>query len=132
MANEYPTPFYSGPFIAKYIKVRKDYKEISVFSEFEDGGMDVLEHAADAPQRWSLIYRGLTETQRNVILAHYNTNKLSARFTFKEPRDDPWSGTTGNTYTDLVQYESAPEQPEHIVVQGAAHSLIVHLIKRPV
>lgn len=131
MANEYPTPFYSGPFIAKYIKHPKDFKEISVFSEFEDKGVDVTEHAADAPQRWTLFYKGLSQTQRNVILTHYNTNKLSAKFTFKEPRDDPWTGTTGSTFTNLVQYESAPEQPEHLIVMGSAHSLTVHLIMRP-
>jgi hypothetical protein len=130
MANEYPTPFYSGPPYLKYIKHPKDYKEITVFSEFEDGGVDTLEHAADAPQRWTLIYGGLTQTQAKVILDHWNTNRLSALFTFKEPRDDPWTGTTGTTYTNQVQYESAPEQPEHVKVWGQA--LTIHLIKRPV
>lgn len=129
MANEFPTPFYSGPPIIKYVKHRKDYGEITVKSEFEDKGVDTLEHAPDAPQRWTLIYQGLTQTQANVIWTHYNTNRLSAKFTFKEPRDDPWTGTTGTTFTNSVNYESAPEQPEHTKVWS--QSLTVKLVKYP-
>lgn len=126
----YPTPDIAGPYIQKYIKHPKDYKEITVFSEFEDGGVDTNEHAADTSLRWTLKYGGLTQTQAKVILDHYNTHRLSTKFTFKEPRDDPWTGTTGTTYTNLVQYESPVEQAEH---RGYwAQSLVVHLIKRPV
>lgn len=129
MANEFPTPFYSGPPYVHYSKHRKDYGEVTVSSEFEDGGVDLLMHAADAPQRWTLIYQGLTQTQRKTIIDHWNTNKLTGLFTFKEPRDEPWTGTTGTTYTNLVQYESAPEEPQHSKVWS--QSLTVHLIMRP-
>lgn len=129
MANEFPTPAFSGPPFLRYFKHRKDYGEITVFSEFEDGGRDSLEHASDAPMRWTMVYGGLTQTQVNLILTHYNTNKLSTKFTFQEPRDDPWTGTTGTTYTNSVQYESAPEQPEHQKVWS--QSLTVHLVKYP-
>lgn len=125
----YPTPDIAGPVYVRYIKHRKDYGEITVFSEFEDGARDSLEHAADAAQRWTLAYEGLTQTQANVIWSHYDTHRLSTKFTFKEPRNDPWTGTTGTTYTNLVQYETAPEQPAHNKVWS--QSLTVKLIKYP-
>lgn len=126
----YPTPTQGGPPYIRYTKHRKDYGEITVFSEFEDGGRDALVHASDAPLRWSLVYQGLTQTQANVIWSHYDTHKLSTRFTFIEPRNDPWTGAAGTTYTDLVQYEDAPEQPEHQKVWS--QSLTVKLVKYPV
>lgn len=126
---QYPTPDIAGPPYLKYIKHPKDYREITVFSEFEDGSVDSNQYAADAPQRWTLIYGGLTQTQAKTILDHYNTHKLSTKFTFKEPRDDPWTGTTGTTYTDLVQYEVPIEQPEHNKVWSQA--LTVKLVKYP-
>lgn len=128
MANEFPTPAFSGPPYLKYIKHRLDYSEITEFTTFEDKGADALETASAPPQRWTLIYGGLTQAQAKVILDHYNTNRLSARFTFQEPRDDPWTGTTGTTYTNSVQYESV-EQPEHN--KAWSQSLTVHLIKYP-
>lgn len=111
------------------MKHPKDYKEITVFAKFEDGGVDTNESATTAPQRWTLNYKGLTQTQAKVILDHYNTNRLSAKFTFKEPRDDPWTGAVGTTHTNLVQYESPVEQPEHAVVWSQA--LTVHLVMYP-
>lgn len=125
----YPTPDIAGPVYVRYIKHRKDYGEITVFSVFEDGSRDALTHAADAPQRWTLVYQGLTQTQLKVILDHYDAHRLSTKFTFKEPRNDPWTGTAGTTYTNLVQYEVAPEQPEHLKVW--AHGLTVKLVKYP-
>lgn len=129
MANEFPSPAFGGAAYLKYIKHPFDFKEITTVSKFEDGGVDTVERASTAPQRWTLIYGGLTQTQAKVILDHYNTNRLSAKFTFQEPRNDPWTGTTGTTYTNLVQYESPVEQPEHNKVWG--QSLTVHLIKYP-
>ena len=125
----YPNTATVGMTYLKYIKHPKDYSEITVFSTFEDKGVDTNESASDAPQRWTLIYGGLTQTQAKVILDHYNTHRLSTKFTFQEPRNDPWTGTTGTTYTNLVQYESPVEQPEHD--HFAVQSLIVRLIKRP-
>lgn len=129
MANEFPTPAFSGPPYAKYIKHPLDYKEITIFSTFEDGGRDTNESATTAPQRWTFTYTGLTQTQAKVVLDHYNTNRLSTKFTLQEPRNDPWTGTTGTTYTNLVQYETPVEQPEHNKVWG--QSLTVKLVKYP-
>lgn len=126
---QYPTLDIAGPQYEKYIKHRKDWGEITVKSEFEDGAIDALQHAADAPQRWTLIYTGLTQTQLKVILDHYDAHRIVTKFTFKEPRNDPWTGTVGTTYTDLVNYESAPEQPEHLKLW--ANSLTVKLVKYP-
>lgn len=129
MANEYPTPAFSGPPYVKYVKHSLDYKEVTIFSKFEDGGVDTNESATTAPQRWTFVYRGLTQTQAKVILDHYNSNRLSTKFTLQEPRNDPWTGTTGTTHTNAVQYEEPVEQPEHDKVW--IQSLTVKLIKRP-
>lgn len=133
MANEYPTVAFSGPKPAKYIKHPKDYREITDFAEYVDKGVDTNESATDAPQRWTFIYRGLTQPQAKVIIDHYNTNRLSAKFTLAEPRNDfswtPSTGTVGTTYTNLVQYEEPIQIPEH---QNAWNiSLTVKLIMRP-
>ncbi|HEX7330321.1 MAG TPA: hypothetical protein VF290_02410 [Pyrinomonadaceae bacterium] len=128
MANEFPTPAFSGPPYFKYLKHPLDYKEITIFSQYEDGGVDTNESATTAPQRWTFIYRGLTQTQAKVILDHYNTNRLSGTFSFQEPRNDPWTGMTGTTHSG-VQYEEAVEQSEHD--KTWIQSLTVKLIKRP-
>jgi hypothetical protein len=125
---DYPNTATVGAKYLKFIKHRKDYSEITIFSIYEDKGVDTNESASDAPQRYTLIYGGLTQTQAKVILDHYNANRLSTTFSFQEPRNDPWTGTTGSTITG-VRYESPVEQPEHDHV--AVQSLIVHLIKRP-
>lgn len=128
MPNEFPTPAFAGPPYVRFYRHPKDYKEITIFSKFEDGGVHINETATDAPQRWTLIYRGLTQTQAKVILDHYNTNRLSGSFSFQEPRNDPWTATTGTTYTG-VRYEEPVEQPDHDKVW--IQSLTVKLIKRP-
>jgi hypothetical protein len=125
---DYPNTATVGAKYLKFIKHRKDYSEITIFSTYEDKGVDTNESASDAPQRYTLIYGGLTQTQAKVILDHYNANRLSTTFSFQEPRNDPWTGTTGSTITG-VRYESPVEQPEHDHV--AVQSLTVHLIKRP-
>lgn len=125
---DYPNTATVGAKYLKFIKHRKDYSEITIFSIYEDKGVDTNESASDAPQRYTLIYGGLTQTQAKVILDHYNANRLSTTFSFQEPRNDPWTGTTGSTITG-VRYESPVEQPEHDHV--AVQSLTVHLIKRP-
>lgn len=126
MANEYPTPAFSGPPYLKYLKRAKDYKEITDFARFEDGGVDTNEHASDAPQRYEFIHGGLTETQAKVLDDHYNTNRLSATFSFQEPRNEPWT-TTGSTVT--VRYESY-ERTEHGKVWSQGRRTV--LIKTPV
>lgn len=126
---QYPTPIIGGPRINRYTKHRLDWKEITEFSRFEDGGVDTLETAAAPPLRWTLVYTGLTEAQMKTILDHYDAHRLSVKFTFQEPRDAPWTGAVGTTYTNLVQYEEAPAQPEHRIYYG--RSLTVKLIKYP-
>lgn len=100
----YPTPLHSttyneGPFYVKYLKRAKDYDEITVKSRFEDGGVDTEEHAADAPQRWELIYDGLSDEDANILDQFWDTHRLSRTFTFIEPRDHPWTYQEGNTVT---------------------------------
>lgn len=131
MAGEFPTPQYGGPQYLLYIKHAKDYEEITVFSRYEDGGVDTNEHATDAPQRWTLSYNGLTEAQAKVLDDHYNSHRLSQKFTFTEPRADVWSGVQGHygtTYSNAVQYESY-ERPDHEKYKIQAR--IVHLVKYP-
>lgn len=125
---DYPNTATVGQKYAKYIKHPKDFAEITVFSVYEDKGADANESASDAPQRWTLIYNNLTQAQAKVIIDHYNANRLSGTFNFQEPRNDPWTHTTGNTVTG-VQYEVPVEQPEHDHFD--IQSLIVRLIKRP-
>lgn len=112
MAGEFPTLEFGGPRPNVYLKHVKDYDEITDFLKFEDGGVDTNEHATDAAQRWTLIYNGLTETEAKVLDDYYNSKRKSTRFTFKEPRNEPWTGTGGTTYTNSVQFESY-ERPEH-------------------
>src|SRR5690242_13393582 len=110
MANEFPTPAFGGAQYLKYIKHAKDYKDITDFANFEDGGMDTNEHASDTAQRYEFVYGGLTETQAKVFDDHFATNRLSATFTLREPRNVPWSHAAGSDVT--VRYESY-ERPDH-------------------
>lgn len=127
MANEYPTVAFSGPKPLNYFKRAKDYKEITDISEFDDGGRDTNEHASDAPQYYELFYDGLTETEADVLDDHYNTNRLSGTFSFQEPRNEPWTGTTGSTVT--VRYESY-ERVKHDKVWSQSRRVV--LVKTPV
>jgi hypothetical protein len=119
----YPTPGHSatyneGPFYVKYLKVRKDYKEITVFSKFEDGGVDTVEHADDAPQRWELEYNGLSDEDANILDQFYDAHRLSQTFTFIEPRDHPWTFQEGSTFTGC-QFESY--EKDHADVNGVKY-----------
>lgn len=103
----YPTPLHSstydtGPIYMKYLKHPKDWAAVTVFSEFEDGGRDALEHADSAPQRWELIYDGLTDEDANILDQFYEQHRRSRTFTFIEPRDHPWTFTEGSTYTGCL------------------------------
>lgn len=131
MANEYPTPAFGGVKPNIYFKHPLDFTEITVTSKYEDGGIDTNESADTAPQRWTLRYEGKTKAEAQVIISHYNTNRLSERFTFQEPRHDNWPVTTGvgTTYTNSVQYESPIEVAEH--EHANTISFVVHLILYP-
>lgn len=103
----YPTPLHSqtydtGPFIMKYLKQPKDWAAVTVFSDFEDGGRDVLEHADDAPQRWEIVYDGLTDEDANILDQFFEQHRLSLAFTFIEPRDHPFTGNEGGTFTGCL------------------------------
>lgn len=126
MANEFPTPAFSGPPYLKYTKRAKDYKQGTDFADFEDGGRDTNEPTSDAPQLYDLEYGGLTETQAKVLDDHFNTNRFSATFSFQEPRNEPWT-TTGSTVT--VRYESY-ERGDH--VKTWSQSRKITLIQTPV
>lgn len=127
MPNEYPTVAFGGAKPLSYFKHAKDYKQITDFSEFEDLGRDTNEHASDAPQLYELFYDGLTETQAKVLDDHFNTNRYSGTFSFQEPRNEPWTGTTGSTVT--VRYETY-ERPKHEKVWSQSRRAV--LIKTPV
>lgn len=127
MANEFPLPAWGGPKPLNYFKRAKDYKQITDFAEFDDGGIDTNEHASDAAQLYELSYDGLTETEAKVLDDHYNTNRFSGTFSFQEPRNEPWTGTTGSTVT--VRYETY-ERPRHEKVWSQSRRVV--LIKTPV
>lgn len=127
----YPTPLHSqsydtGPVYLKYLRLPKDWKSITVFSEFEDGGVDVLEHADDAPIRWEITYDGLEDEDANILDEFFEAHRYSVPFTFIEPRDHPWTGGEGNTYTD-VYFEDYIRDHTQISIQ----SRIVKLVRRP-
>lgn len=125
MAGEFPTLEFGGPRPLRYFKHSKEYKEITDFSRYVDGGVDTNEYASDAPQRWTFIYEGLTETQAKVLDDYYNSKRLSTKFTFKEPRNEPWTGTGGTTYTLSVQFESYERsEHEHYDIQSRRITLV--------
>lgn len=111
----YPTPTQDGPQYLKYLKRKKDYKEITVKSVFEDGGVDTLEHAADAAQRYEFTYDGLDDQEADVLDAFWDAHRLSQVFTLIEPRDEPWTGE-GNTVE--VQFESFEGDHDKVWVQS--------------
>lgn len=127
-AGAYPNTSTVGFTYTKYLKHRPDYDEITVEQKFEDAGADYLVTAASPPQRWTLIYDVLTETQAKVLDDHYASAMGQAiDFSFTEPRNVPWS-TTGSTYTG-VHYESyEKDHGANLTIQIRK----VTLIKRPV
>jgi hypothetical protein len=108
----FPTPLHSqtydtGPVYLKYLKRPKAWEEVTVISEFEDGGRDFLIHAASAPQYYELEYDGLEDEDANILDEFWESHGLSIPFTFIEPRDHPWTGSEGLTVTGchFVSYE---------------------------
>lgn len=131
----YPTPKQglagsagqSGPPYLKYIKHRKDWKELTLISVFEDKGVDTNESAADMPQRWTLEYDGLSEAQVAILDSFWDQHRLSVDFTFVEPRDAPWTEIEGDTVTG-VNFEDY-EDGDHTKVW--INRRVAHLIKYP-
>jgi len=100
----YPTPLHSssydtGPVYLKYLKLRKDWREVTVISRFEDGGIDTNTHATNTLQEYLLEYDGLTDEDANILDQFWDAHGLHTSFTFIEPRDEPWTGVEGDTVT---------------------------------
>jgi len=131
----YPTPLHvtgynEGPLISKYLKVRKDYSEITLISTFEDQGRDFNTSADVGPQRWELTYDGLTDEDAQILDDFWDAHKLHVTFTFIEPRDAPWTHTEGGTDTG-VRFESY--EKDHGDVNGVKfiQKRSVKLVKYP-
>lgn len=127
----YPTPLHSasydgGPFYIKYLKLRKDYSEITLESQYEDQGRDFNTSADDAPQRWEITYDGLSEEDAQILDDFWNTHKRHVTFTFIEPRDAPWTDQEGDTYTG-VRFESYEKDHSKVWIQSRS----VVLVKYP-
>jgi hypothetical protein len=128
----FPTPLHSasydsGPRYMKYLKVRKDYSEVTLISTYEDQGRDFNTSADDAPQRWELFYDGLADEDANILDAFWDAHKLHVTFTFIEPRDHPWTFQEGGTHTG-VRFESY--EKDHEKVKGI-QTRTVRLVKYP-
>lgn len=127
--SAYPNTATIGQFYTTYKKEPPDWKDVTLEVIFEDQGADRNLSAASAVQRWAFVYRGLSETQAKVLDDHYDSaNGPFQGFSFTEPRNYPWSGTTGTVFTD-VHYEVFERDHDRIL-----HNQIrrVVLIKRPV
>lgn len=112
----------------KYLKHDLDWKSITVESIFEDQGAKRNQNAPTPPQRWTLEWRGLSETMAKVLDDHYDSaGGPFAGFSFTEYRDYPWTGTTGSTFTD-VHYESYTRDFNRALWN---HTRTIVLIKRP-
>lgn len=129
----FPTPGHSstydtGPIYLKYLKQRADYSEITIESKYEDGGRDFNTSADTAPIRWLLEYDGLTDDDANILDQFYDQHKLNTTFTFIEPRDYPWSGAAGSTYTG-VRFDG-PIEKDHLQTQ-TIQKRTIRLVKYP-
>lgn len=126
--SAYPNTSTVGFTYTKYTKEKADWDAITIESIYEDQGADYNQSATTAPQRWTLEYDILTETQAKVLDDHYDSTKGKVLgFNFTEPRNYPWSHAAGTTFTD-VHYESYErEHGEHLSIQRRR----VVLVKRP-
>ncbi len=127
MPTYYPTPTRSGPQYLKYTKHRKAWKDITLISTFEDRGVDTNSSADDMPQRYTFEYDGLLEAEVATLDSWWDTYRLTGTFDLEEPRDEPWTGTVGNTVTG-VKFEDY-EDGDHDKVW--INRRIAHLVKYP-
>lgn len=97
----------------KYLKRPKDWAAITVISEFEDGGKDYLERAADAPQFYELDYNGLMDEDAYILDAFWESHRLSVPFTFVEIRNHPWTFVEGSTVASchFVSFDRDHDRP---------------------
>lgn len=129
--DTFPTPGHSGsydtgPFIMKFLRHPKDWNAVTVTSVFEDKGTDYLETAADAPLTWDLEYDGLTDEDANILDEFWESHRRSIPFTFIEPRDHPWTGTEGSTYTGVHFLSYVRDHNKVKTIQKRTISLIKH------
>jgi hypothetical protein len=125
--SAFPNVVAIGGHYLKYLKHPANWDDITIQSEFEDGGVDFNVRAASPPQRWTFEFGGLNDTQAKVLDDHYaDAHGQLLGFSFTEPRDVPWSHTTGSTYTD-VHYESFEKDHDKVWIQSRK----ITLIKRP-
>lgn len=104
--SAFPNTATVGQKYTKYRKHDPDWKAITIESIFEDQGADRNQSTTTPTYRWTFQFRGLTETQAKVLDDHLDScGGTYLGFSFTEPRDYPWSGTTGSVFTD-VHYES--------------------------
>lgn len=126
--SNFPTAATIGiPLYNYYNKLDPAWDEVTVTSDFEDGGRDTNLTASAPAERWEIELDGLTETQAKVVMDHYNSAKgQNLDFSFVEPRNFPYT-TTGSTVTG-VRYEKY----EHTRPQRKywSHSFRITLIKR--
>lgn len=111
----------------KFLKLRKDWEEITVQSVFEDKGRDSLETAADAPQRYEWTYDGLLDEDAAILDAFWDAHRLSQPFTMVEPRDHPWTFVEGATINGC-NFESF--EKDHDKVKGTQKRKVV-IVKYP-
>lgn len=121
----YPTPASGGPRYLNYFKPIKDYRPITDESVFEDQSRDTNEHASNVPQLYELFYDGLTETEAKTLDDHHIANRFSTSFSFQEPRNEPWTGTTGSTVT--VRYKEY-ERPKHEKVWSQSRRVVLEVV----
>jgi hypothetical protein len=101
----YPTPLHSqsydtGPIYVKFLRRARDWASVTITSQYEDGGMDFNTSADSTPIIWEIIYDGLSDEDANILDEFYDAHGIAIGFTFIEPRDHPWSGAEGGTFTD--------------------------------
>lgn len=104
--SAFPNTATVGQTYLKFTREKADWDAVTIKSTYEDSGADFNLSATVPSQRWTLEYGGLTETQAKVLDDHFDSAQGQVfGFSYTEPRNYPWSGTTGTAYTD-VHYES--------------------------
>lgn len=118
----YPTPLHSvsydsGPQYLRYLKRRKDWVEATLTSKYEDLGRDFNTSADDVPQYWELDYDGLDERDAAILDDFWDAHQIHLTFTFIEPRDEPWTGSEGDTVTG-VRFDSYEANHDKVWIQS--------------
>lgn len=119
----YPTPLHSptydtGPIYVKYLRRAKDWASVTIESVFEDQGRHFNTSADNVPIIWEITYDGLSDEDANILDEFWDAHGRATGFTFIEPRDHPWSGAEGGTFTDCHFVEF---QKDHGDVNGVKY-----------